>query len=283
MASFGQPEGFLGVELHGGGGQTGVVAYDASGQLIHRPYTWMGTALTVVAPTGGMVFFSEFTGQLTAYDSRAAERWSRTLPAISGGVVALGVDLQRNLLLLYDGASSFGEGTVAGLWVDSSGQVGTPFLALTGLSNPRRLAFTFSPQVGSGLFLQVKDSTTPGKPAQWARAFPSMALASEPAPEWLSKHPDTSLQVVRGGRAYARLPFRGQASPDCSQSIEVLTPSGTSCGSTRFALGDSACTTGAITVGYDGTVVQQWPQQLEHCNDAGSCSCTWRWWPGLLK
>jgi hypothetical protein len=284
-----QREGFMGVENFGAWSQTDVVAFAASGQSFQRTNPQYGSGLAAVDPTGGLVAFASpewrlAGGRLTAYDARATVRWSHTF-SDEGAIAALGVDRQGNTLLLYSEVPGFGEGTLAGVWVDSSGHVSKPFLALTGLAGRvTQYLFTLSPQVGSGLFLQQTNYGAPpfGRP-QWVRAFPSNAPRSEPAPDWLVSRPNTFLHMARGGRAYALLPAGGQESPDCSQSIEVLSASGTSCGSVRFQVGTSACTTRGLSVGYDGTVVQQLPSAFEPCNEGGHCSCTWRWWPAFLK
>ncbi|MFL5442235.1 MAG: hypothetical protein ACJ79W_24040, partial [Myxococcales bacterium] len=61
---------------------------------------------------------------------------------------------------------------------------------------------------------------------------------------------------------------------------------GKSCGSAEFRAAPGSCRTNFIDVGYDGTVVQQLPAEI----DAQSCppgeicrSCTWRWWPGFFR
>jgi hypothetical protein len=284
-----QPEGFMGVENFSAYTQTDVVAVAPSGQLLQRTGVQYGGGAEAEDPTGGLVVFSSpmwqlAGGRLTAYDARATVRWSQTL-SHEGSLAALGVDRQGNTLLLYSEASGFGEGTLAGVWVDSSGHVGRPFLALTGVvGRVSQYHFTLAPQLGSGLFLRVRNfGTYPPGPGQWVRAFPANARVSEPAPDWLARRPDTRLHIVREGRAYALLPAVAEDSPDCSQSIEVLAPSGTSCGSVRFQAGTAACATRGISVGYDGTVVQQLPYALEHCDEGEHCSCTWRWWPAFLK
>src|SRR6185437_8161053 len=105
------------------------------------------------------------------------------------------------------------------------------------------------------------------------------------APGWLVSRPTTSLHMAHGGAAYAIVPNAEQASvPDCHQDIEVLAPSGKSCGTARFVASGSACTTpqgttSIIDVGYDGTVEQQ---STQSCDDNLRCACTWQWWRGIL-
>jgi hypothetical protein len=66
----------------------------------------------------------------------------------------------------------------------------------------------------------------------------------------------------------------------------VVSPSGQSCGTARFAIGGGACTTSSIVIGYDGTVVQQLPFEREasSCTAADhQCNCTYRYWPGFFR
>lgn len=64
--------------------------------------------------------------------------------------------------------------------------------------------------------------------------------------------------------------------------VEVLTAAGESCGT--FTLPASPCA--RYSVAQDGTVFASWPsvQDEESCtHTVDQLSCTWRWWPGLLR
>src|SRR5439155_1645231 len=77
---------------------------------------------------------------------------------------------------------------------------------------------------------------------------------------------------------------RRYGSPACEQQIEVVSPSGKTCGSSTFSMGGGSCSTSSIIVGYDGTVVQQGARERETCTAAGhQCSCTYRYWPGFFR
>src|SRR5207244_7077698 len=110
-------------------------------------------------------------------------------------------------------------------------------------------------RVGSGLFLRG------GK--GWLGQFDAGSTTMTPVPSWLEMRPFTTLHMVHGGRGYAVMPFDLQDSASCEQTIEVFSPSGQSCGSATFTVGGGGCRTGGITVGYDGTVVQQLPRERE--------------------
>jgi hypothetical protein len=64
----------------------------------------------------------------------------------------------------------------------------------------------------------------------------------------------------------------GTLSADCTQSIELLAPSGRLCGRIVLHEDGAGCTTGEVDQGWDGTVVQQ----------SGHDACRYRWWPRLL-
>ncbi len=104
-----------------------------------------------------------------------------------------------------------------------------------------------------------------------------------PPPDWLASRPDTALHMVRGGKGYAVLP-KPASSAACEQLVEVVSPSGKTCGSSTFSMGGGACSTSNIIVGYDGTVVQQAPRERETCTAAGhQCTCTYRYWPAFFR
>ncbi|TMB14879.1 MAG: hypothetical protein E6J66_00865 [Deltaproteobacteria bacterium] len=90
--------------------------------------------------------------------------------------------------------------------------------------------------------------------------------------------------MVRGGKGYAVLPVEAQDAQDCVQSVEVVSPSGKSCGTTSFRAASGPCRTGPITVGYDGTVMQLAPDpDPAHQEWFGQGTCYWHWWPGLFR
>jgi hypothetical protein len=91
--------------------------------------------------------------------------------------------------------------------------------------------------------------------------------------------------MVRNGQGYAFLePFDGHFSDPCSQRIEVVAPSGKSCGTAVFPIASGSCMPASIDLGYDGTVIQQLPSSMERASTTDSShSCTWRWWPGFFR
>jgi hypothetical protein len=114
--------------------------------------------------------------------------------------------------------------------------------------------------------------------------IPSGTTAVSAAPNWMSSRRDVQLEIARGGRAYAALPY-GARQVTCSQRVEVLASDGTSCGSRDFPIAAGTCDTRDVTLGADGTIIQQLPLSMEtgrNPHDAAH-TCTWRWWAGALR
>jgi hypothetical protein len=219
-------------------------------------------------PTGGVMVAAH---TLDAYDASGARRWRVQL---AHEAVALGVDRAGNALVLSN------PGSLHGQWVDHSGNVGPEFDL--GVASG---TFELYPRIGSGLFvLRRRRDASFAEHTAWAYQLDSLAAAATPAPDWLASRPDTRLHMAHGGTAYAMLPVPAQG--DCTQHIEVLAPSGKSCGSAEFRAAPGSCKTNFIDVGYDGTVVQQLPYEIalpQSCPGQLCRPCIWRWWPGFFR
>jgi hypothetical protein len=129
--------------------------------------------------------------------------------------------------------------------------------------------------VGSGFFMQTQ--------GRWVGQIDSLSLQVDPAPEWLRARGGTALHMVHGGTGYAVLPALVIHAAQCTQTVEVLAPSGAGCGVAEFAASEGPCTPWGISVGYDGTVVQQVPNLPQMNCDHAPCSCDWHWWPGFFR
>jgi len=247
-----------------------VFALDTHGNEIGRDNA--GPVLAAAEdPTGGMVVFSLARGNppvnvLVAYDGGAHLRWKVALAngvRGAGGRITLGVDRLGNTLVLIaeDAVAEF-----RGQWVDHDGHAGPQFIPTVDVGgDPVNSDFVLAPRVGDGLFLQGRSPQVPG----WVAQFESLATAAQPPPSWLISRPlGERVHMARGGRAYAFFP-RGP----CDGRIEILAPSGKSCGTAVFPT--AAC----IDVGYDGTVIQPFDEQR---HSDSTVTCTWQSWPGFL-
>ena len=91
-------------------------------------------------------------------------------------------------------------------------------------------------------------------------------------------------RAARAERAYAFLPWATDVKT-CGQQVEVVSPSGASCGKLDFPVDSGACRTRELRLGLDGTVLQMLPASREQNNPPGSTiyNCTLRFWPGALR
>jgi hypothetical protein len=185
------------------------------------------------------------------------------------------------VLVLTEGTASFGPDTLAGQWFSETGAALTgEFLALSGAGLTPSVDLELSPLVGGGLALR-RITFGPAPTSTWVGLFTSGAASSAPAPAWLASRPNTRLWLVRGKAAYALTPERATAA-DCTQRLEVVSSAGASCGALDFPIASGPCVTLALTLGLDGTVIQQLPTALESNPSPHQRTCTWRLWPGLL-
>jgi hypothetical protein len=130
-------------------------------------------------------------------------------------------------------------------------------------------------RVGGGAFVGTDGGL------QWQ--LDSMATKLEPGPAWLRNAGVVGLAgfyMVRDGKGYGLI-TGVPSGATCGQTIEVISPSGKSCGKTTFSGGAGQCEFVATRVGYDGTVVQRMAPPAGQCN-GGVCNCQFQWWTGFL-
>ena len=258
-----------------------VVAIDGRGSVVNSTGTINAVfVLVAIDPLGGVVVSSvprdsSPTRAIAAYDDRARLRWRTELPS-SDAIVAVGVDRQGNTLALVDGSSRYGSGKLAGVWLDHSGRAGSVFEAADIGDSPRG-ALLLTPRVESGLFLRRSDGA-------WIRQFDAFG-PGQPPPSWLEARASTTLHMARGGRAYAVIspppPTSGGA---CQATIEVVAPSGKTCGTAVFPGEQNAFNgfcTASLTVGYDGTVIEKLDERSTGAG--GGRVCGFSWWTGFLQ
>jgi hypothetical protein len=284
MRPIGQASGFMGTGCIDGHCFSDYWVLSPTGGGIYKSPAEGASFGTANDPTGGLVhILAKDLGSIVPYrveavDASGAIRWSVPLapppaPATSYGVTMLAVDREGNVLVL---AAAF-NGPWQGQWISHGGSAGPQFQPFS----PGQLPGQMYERVGNGLFLRG----SVGGLSAWIGQFEPLATTMTPPPAWLAARPPTDLHMVHGGRGYAFLPG-GPTSATCEQTIEVVSPSGTSCGASSFAIGGGSCATSSIIVGYDGTVVQQLPFEREasSCRAAGHlCNCTYRYWPGYFR
>lgn len=277
----------------------GVIAVDAGSRYSSPSVEWVKADGTVGGrstaggnayvqsvddPTGGVVlatfvFPAAYPNSLEAYDAHGAPRWKVSR---SDGEVYLahGVDrLGNTLLITRVGATDNAHGT----WFDRNGNPQPGSVAMGAWGPYLQLV----PRIGGGFFLQrlTNDRYAPDSyAAQFVAQIDTLGTAFTGPPAWLYKYDRLKLHPARGGTAYAFIDQSGHPS-DCTQRIQIVATTGKACGSASFNAGvNGACQTAAINVAWDGTVVQQLAPQTEAHDPAGSqVSCTWQWWPGLLR
>ncbi|GAC1537654.1 MAG: hypothetical protein NVS2B9_04010 [Myxococcales bacterium] len=271
-----QLAGFAGVLYSGRGISHFLQGWDSSGRPTGSADGGDFTPILAADPLGGSMLYltvpsspSRFV--LDAYDETLHRRWRVAMPP--GLPVALGVDRAGRALALFEGER--GDSDLFGQWVDHDGKAGPPFHVL----GPGRHIVghpVLFQRVGDGLYLQESNS------GQWTGQFESLSTTMAAPPDWLKARPRTVLHMVRGGKGYAVMP-QPYVEGDCAQTIEVVSPSGRSCGATTFRATSGSCRTLTIHVGYDGTVVQQLPTSSEKRYRDVPYSCTWQWWPGFFR
>lgn len=279
------PDGWHALVASGPGAAADLVAFSPAGAERRRtavtpdPARFDAFRSTLAAdPDGGSVVIARATHlygnhwsvvQAHRFDASGAPRWPDGVPA--GGDDAArepyfhgGGASTRGEVLVVAQDSAFvdatwlagdGHGLAAGDRVEPSDEVAGP-----GLSHALELV-----PLLDGAIAVRSDGT-------FRTTFRHLETAASPLPAWLAERAAASLRLTRGAAGYAALPPAGEASPDCTQRIDLLSPSGRLCGRVVLREPGGACTTGAVDQGWDGTVVQQ------SARDA----CVYRWWPGLL-
>jgi hypothetical protein len=241
--------------------------------------------LDAVNPLGGAVtvvqnaFDSPF--EIVSWDEALNRRW--TVNTGANAVLSVGVDRKGATLVVVKEKRD--SANLTAFWIDPSGVAGAEFVfgsAATGLV----------PRIGDGFFVYdfvprlvttVLPNREMGTPLAQIDAF---ATETKAPPDWLAARPHKGLHTVHGGAGYALIDPPGNVTP-CSQQIEVLAPSGKSCGTASFSIAGGSCSTGGLIVGYDGTVIQQLPTAMEPVTTIApgfdEHACTWRYWPGFFR
>ena len=274
MSASSQAQGFLGRSFHPLESTTWLTFIDSVNRrvIVHSEEP-LGQPWGAVNPAGGLHEIHE-DGTLKAYSGTGQLRWSTSLaPLLSGPVSALGVNTEGHTLVL-----SVGGAAVEGVWVDSSGQPGTPFLALT-LENPAPFTrYGLAPLVQGGLVLSAENHS--GR--SWIAAFDSLQASSGPVPAWLGAGDGRPFDLLPGGKGYIRWERVNGSTSACQYEAQLTAPSGESCGTVRLPGMDTGDSCGFLSMGRDGTVVENLPPE-DISGDRPYQKCRARWWPALFR
>ncbi|MBZ4375623.1 hypothetical protein [Corallococcus sp. AS-1-6] len=276
--AFGQPRGFLNFNS---AYHDSVTYLDSrTGEVTHHPLDQDGYFVSAAAdPNGGARGLLD-DGTLKAYGPTGELLWSASTP-MRGYVRAMGVDARGNtLIIVAEGYDVGGTTQAQGLWVDASGQPGNPFLALAQAPIGWFAFYELVPQATEGLFLGTSNRDTP---KTWT-AFAPLEPQGRPGPAWLQSDPAETVTLSRleSGKGY----IRWRRTSACQNAAEFLTPSGKSCGTTRFPplYPEAPNFCGTLSRGPDGTVIETFPVVSERPpeSDVSIKTCAYRWWPALL-
>jgi hypothetical protein len=288
-----QPSGFAGI---GGPDYLGpyrnglhIARWDSGGNKLSDTLWSAKNYAGAGNPSGGVFLAGDlstdpsgpsFQHAAAMFASNGIVAWGPKALASAGTVFGAGVDLLGRALVITGGSAS---GNISAQWFDSNGiSLTGEFTLLTGFAPGQSTWFETSALIGGGLMVRRMDYDG----TYQARALVVVASGSasvQTAPGWMMARPDAQLQIARGGRGYAVLPY-GAKNVACTQRIEVLAADGISCGSHEFPIAAGNCDTLGLTLGADGTVIQQLPSSMETKDPVNSFhTCTWRWWTAAVR
>jgi hypothetical protein len=199
--------------------------------------------------------------------------------ASAGTVFGLGGDAQGRILVITDG----GAGRIAAQWFDQNCTPNTGEFTLIPQFVPGPdTFFDTAPLIGGGVAVrrvdEQNDSTgLPFRTSSWLVTVAGGNASVQPAPQWLTTRPNTTMALAEAGAAYAMLPL-GEPGVACSQQVDVLAFDGTLCGSLALPIADGQCRTQDLGLSLDGTPIQLLPSSL-----AQPQTCAYRWWPFALR
>ena len=297
-----QPEGLAGIQGGVGfnfGPPNAVLLprWDHAGNSVGTPgQVYLTHYAGAADPNGGVLLAGDFAQSYNGPTSHQVNmytgapqafgvKWGPKALASSGTVFGAGVDLLGRSLVITDGSARFGGGAISAQWFDRDGTPLTgEFVLVTGFTPGANTWFEASALVGSGLLVRRIDADSGGRLHSLALVLVSSGTATvSAAPAWMVSRRDVQFQLARGRRAYATAPY-GALGVTCSQRVEVLAPDGTSCGTRDYSMSGATCDTRDLTLGLDGSVIQQLPVSMETTTDThGSHTCTYRWWTGAVR
>ena len=298
---FPAPSGFIGYGGSSASQTVAILGYDDVGTLLNNtPFT--GDAVYALNPNGGLFAAGQLTPETVAtsldstqvvfmFNADGSVRYGPVPLGTNAAIFGAGVDRVGLAVVILDGTKRFGPGAISAIWFDAVGARLTPeFEVLHDFVPGVSTWFETSALAGSGLALRRMDTAATDPTGEilssrWLALLPSGSESLDAAPAWLRSRPNTNLKLVRGGRAYALFPWAALLS-SCEQTVEILSPSGASCGKLSFVVDGKACTSRELRIGFDGTVMQMLPTERETDLCPVRCdiqSCTVRYWPAALR
>jgi hypothetical protein len=195
-------------------------------------------------------------------------------------IFGMGVNGASQILVIQAGGC---DGCISGQWfnVDLSAATGSFTLVIGFVPGPSTW-FETAQLIGTGLAVRRMDANScyPYQ-SQWLVTIDGGSTSPQPAPAWLAARPNANIMIVRNQHAYAVLP-NGTKSGACTQRLEIASPTGASCAHYDLDLAAGLCDTSELRVGFDGTILQHTPTELERNPSGRPQSCTLRYWPAAL-
>ena len=228
--------------------------------------------------------------RVTMFDAAGNIRGGPTALQVNRTVFGMGVDANGRVLVIQDGYAQC-SGCILGQWFERNGAALTgSFTLIAGFSAGPATWFETAPVIGGGLAVRRMDARASGQlrgfTSTWLLTVDGGSASVHAAPTWMTSRNNTNLAIARGGKAYAVL-ANGEDGERCTQSLEIVSATGNSCGSFDLAMTNdgSTCDNWELRLGLDGTVVQHLPAQLEQTLDSTgrTKTCTIRFWPAALK
>ena len=284
-----QPDGFIVVSfVPSGPAFLSATHYDRTGRAVSQSNPMLGAPVVKEAAPGGVLYAGDFNAedqdfrkpprhQACFLNQDLRIRWCKDL-ASKGTVVGLGTDAAGNSVVISNGSS----GDIRAEWLNAvNGGSNGAFTLLDSFAPGANTWFETAPLLDSGVAVRRVDqqNDAAGRPyttSQWLVTVALGASFAKPAPKWLTNRPNTNMAILRSGRAHAMLPL-GAPAAVCGQTIDVVAPDGTLCGSFNVGLESGQCRTEDVTLAMDGTPIQLRPR------DTVAGSCAYRWWPSALR
>ncbi len=118
-----------------------------------------------------------------------------------------------------------------------------------------------------------------GPGGDWVVATADGVEGPRPVPDWLASRPRTRLSTLRGGRGYAIV------AAEATDRLDIVATSGASCGTVTLPIPAlpvvtaPGATAPRLDIGQDGTVLHTFSTG----SNTGARTCTFDWWPALLR